>query len=65
MRVNKLDTTWNWSLNRPLKSLNVILVLFEEERSYAQNTSRFYNSKIEKVSIIIGGKPNQLYAQGM
>ena len=27
--------------------------------------SRFYNHKVQKVSIIIEGKPNQLYAQGM
>ena len=27
--------------------------------------SKFYNPKIEKVSVIIEGKPNQLYAQGM
>ena len=27
--------------------------------------SRFYNPKVQKVSVIIGGKPNQLYAQGM
>ena len=42
-----------------------ILVLFEEERSYKQETSKFYNPKIEKVSVIIEGKPNQLYTQGM
>ena len=27
--------------------------------------SRFYNLKIQKVSVIVEGKPNQLYAQGM
>ena len=27
--------------------------------------SKFYNPKIQKVSIIVEGKPNQLYAQGM
>ena len=27
--------------------------------------STFYNPKIEKVSVIVEGKPNQLYAQGM
>ena len=42
-----------------------ILVLFEEERSYARDTSKFYNPKIQKVSVIVEGKPNQLYAQGM
>ena len=32
--VNKSDTTWNWSFNKPCKSLKGILVLFEEEKSY-------------------------------
>ena len=27
--------------------------------------SKFYNPKIHKVSVIVEGKPNQLYAQGM
>ena len=27
--------------------------------------SKFYNPKIQKVSVIVGGKPNQLYVQGM
>ena len=49
----------------PCKSLKGILVLFEEERSYTQDTSKFYNPKIQKVSVIVEGKPNQLYAQGM
>ena len=34
IRVNKLDMTWNLSFNTPCKSLKVMLVLFEEERSY-------------------------------
>ena len=63
--VNKSDTTWNWSFNTPCKSLKGILVLFEEEKPYTRDTSKFYNPKIQKVSVIIEGKPNQLYAQGM
>ena len=47
------------------KSLKGILVLFEEERSYTQDMSKFYNPKIQKVSVIVEGKPNQLYAQGI
>ena len=27
--------------------------------------SKFYNPKIQKVYVIVEGKPNQLYAQGM
>ena len=63
--VNKSDTMWNWSFNTPCKSLKGILVLFEEEGLYIRDTSKFYNPKIEKVSVTIEGKPDQLYAQGM
>ena len=63
--MNKSDTTWNWSFNTPCKSLKGILVLFEAEQPYTRNTSRFYNPKIEKVSVIIEGKPDQLYTEGM
>ena len=42
-----------------------ILVLFEEEKSYVRDTSKFYNPKIQKVSVTIEGKSNQLYSQGM
>ena len=41
------------------------MVLFEEEQWYVQDMSKFYNPKIHKVSVIVEGKPNQLYAQGM
>ena len=63
--VNKKDTVWNWAFNTPCKSLKGILVLFEEEQSYTRDTSKFYNPKMQKVSVIVEGKPNQLYAQGM
>ena len=63
--VNKSDTMWNWTFNTPCKSLKSILVLFEEEKSYTQDTSKFYNPKIQKFSVTIEGKPNQLYSQVM
>ena len=63
--VNKSDTVWNWAFNMPCKSLKGILVLFEEEQSDTQDTSKFYNPKIQKVSVIVEGKPNQLYPQAM
>ena len=63
--VNKSGPTWNWAFNSPCKSLKGILVLFEEEKPYARDTSKFYNPKIQKVSVIVEGKSNQLYAQGM
>ena len=63
--VNKSDTVWNWAFNTPCKSLKGILVLFEEEKQFARDTRKFYNPKIQKVSVIVEGKPNQLFAQGM
>ena len=54
--MNKLDTTWSWSFNTTFRSLKGILVLFEAEQSYAQDTRRFYDPKVQKVSIIIEGK---------
>ena len=47
------------------KSLKGILMLFEEEKPYERDTRKFYSPKIQKVSVIVEGKPNQLYAQGM
>ena len=58
--VNKTDTTWNWSFNTPCRSKG-ILVLFEEEVSNTGDTSKFYSPKVEKVSVIMEGKPNRLY----
>ena len=63
--VNKSDTKWSWSFNETCKSLKGILVLFEEEKPYLRDTSKFYYPKIEKVTITVEGKPNQLYSQGM
>ena len=67
IKVNKSDTTWNWSFNTPCKSLKGILMLFEEEeeKPYTRDMSKFHNPKIQKVSVTVEGKPNQLYAQGM
>ena len=61
--VNKSDTKWNWSFNEHCKSLKGILVLFVEENSFARDTGKFYNPKIQKVSVIVEGKTNQLYTQ--
>ena len=56
--VNKLDMKWNWSFNETCKSLKGILVLFEEEKPFIRDMSKFYNPKIQKVTITIEGKPN-------
>ena len=63
--VDKSDTKWNWSFNETCKSLKGILVLFEEEKPFARDTSKYYNPKIQKVTVTVEGKPNQLYSQGM
>ena len=65
IKLNKSDPTWNLSFNTHCKSLKGILVLFEGEKPHEGDTSKFYNPKIQKVSVIVEGKPNQLYAQGM
>ena len=46
--VNKKDTMWNWTFNTPCKSLKGILVLFEEEKPFIRDASKFYNPKIQK-----------------
>ena len=51
--VNKSDAVWNWAFNTPCKSWKGILVLFEEKQSYTRDTRKFYNPKIQKVSVIV------------
>ena len=63
--VNKSDTKWNWSFNETCQLLKDILVLFEEERPFSRDTSKYYNPKIQKVILTVDSKPNQLYSQGM
>ena len=63
--MNKSDTVWNWSFKMTCRSLKSMLVLFIEKQSYNRDTSKFYNPKIEKVSVTVEGKPNQLYTQEM
>ena len=41
VKVNKSDTTWNWSFTMPCKSLKSILVLFEGEQPYPRDTGKF------------------------
>ena len=63
--VNKSDTKWNWSFNNTCKSFKGILVLFEEEKPFVRDTSKLYSPKIQKVTVTVEGKPNQLYSQEM
>ena len=61
--VNKKDKMWNWSFNMPCKSLKGILVLFEEEKSYVTDTSKFYNPKIQNVSVTVEGNKKRSHTQ--
>ena len=36
-----------------------------KKKSHTRDTSKFYHPKIQKVSVAVEGKPNQLYSQGM
>ena len=65
---DKSDTLWNINLNVPARSMNGVLMLFEDvaaQRPFARNTEAFYNPKITKVEVTIEGIPNQLFSQGM
>ena len=48
--MNKSDTKWNWSFNNTCKSLKGMLLLFEEEKPFIRDMSKFYNPKIENYS---------------
>ena len=63
--VNKSDTKWNWSFNETIKSLKGILVLFEEEKPYLRDPNKFYDPKIQNITVTVEGKPNHIYSQGM
>ena len=60
---NKKDTVWNIDLNVPSRSMKGILMLFEDPERTSPET--YYNPEITKLTMTLGGKPNQLYSQGM
>tara|TARA_B110000881_G_scaffold89251_1_gene78387 strand:- start:1327 stop:2613 length:1287 start_codon:yes stop_codon:yes gene_type:complete len=66
---NKQDTIWNISMAPSAKSMKGILILFVDPSDggalYGRDSEKFYNPKINKVSITLDGNPNQLYASGM
>ena len=67
--LNKEDTIWNISLSPNTKSMKGILMLFIDPSdgggSYARDSEKFYNPKINRVTITLDGNPNQLYSSGM
>ena len=66
---NKQDTVWNISMAPNAKSMKGILILFVDPSDggelYDRDPEKFYNPKINKVSITLDGNPNQVYASGM
>ena len=67
--LNKSDTIWNINMAPRALSMKGILILFEDPgdggASYARDSEKFYNPKIKKVSAMIDGVPNQIFASGM
>ena len=63
---NKKDEVWNINLNTPAKSMKGILMLFQEpKKEYKRECEEFYNPKIKNVSLVIEGKPNQIFSSGV
>ena len=63
---NKADTVWNFNLNTPARSFKGILMLFQiPNEPFERKSEEYYNPLIKHVSLIIEGKPNQLYASGL
>ena len=66
MDKDNTETLWNFNLNTPARSFKGILMLFESAtQQYQRDTEKFINPKIKKISVIIEGKPNQIFASGM
>ena len=63
-RKKKSDILWNFNLNVSARSMQYIILLFEDPSRQTQNNS-YYNPMIEKVEMTIEGAHNQLYSQGM
>ena len=66
--LNKSDTSFSVDINSPSKSLNVVLLIFTQERSatkFERDTEEVYNPKITKVEVTVEGVPNEMYAQNM
>ena len=60
---SKPDALWNINLNVPARSMNGILMLFEDPNR--TSTEEYYNPQVTKVEVTIEGVPNQLYSKGM
>ena len=66
--LNDSSTSFSVDINSPSKSLKGVLLILTKERSatkFTCDTEEFFNRKITKVEITVGGVPNELYAQNM
>ena len=59
------ETLWTINMNSPARSFKGVLMLFVNQKNYARDSEEFMNPNITKVSVVIEGKPNQLFANGM
>ena len=63
---NKSDTLSNINFNVLARSMEGILMLFEDSAGpFRRDTEKFYNPKISKVEVTIEGVSNQFYSQAM
>ena len=62
---SKKDALWNINMNTPARSFKGILMLFTDQPRFGRDTEDFLNPDITKVTCIIEGKPNQIFANGM
>jgi hypothetical protein len=63
---DKKDEVWNINLNTPARSMKGILMLFQQPKpDYQRECEEFYYPKIKNVSIVIEGKPNQIFSSGV
>ena len=65
--INKTDAVVNLNINAQSRSLNHILIfaIDPEDRKNYQHNDVFKNIDLEKLTIVIDGKPNHLYSDGM
>ena len=66
--LNNSDMSFSVDINSPSKSLKGVLLIFTKERSatkFTHDTEEFFNPKIMKAKVTVGGVPNELYAQNM
>ena len=66
--LNNSDTSFSGDINSPSKSLKGVLLIFTKESSatkFTHDTEKFFNPKITKVEVTVGGDTNELYAQNM